>query len=83
MLFTNEHNAIRTTISQFIDKEINPYVDEWERDGIFPAHYVFKKMADLDNWTPPHPRVWGNIIVTTQKHYRESAICIVPKLALI
>ncbi|MFT4810369.1 MAG: citronellyl-CoA dehydrogenase [Paraglaciecola sp.] len=47
MLFTNEHNAIRTTIAQFIDKEINPYVDEWERDAIFPAHEVFKKMGDL------------------------------------
>ena len=47
MLFTNEHNAIRATIAQFIDKEINPYVDEWERDGIFPAHDIFKKMGDL------------------------------------
>ena len=43
MLFTNEHNAIRSTIAQFIDKEINPYVDEWERDAIFPTHEVFKK----------------------------------------
>jgi citronellyl-CoA dehydrogenase len=47
MLFTNEHNAIRATIAQFIDKEINPYVDEWERDGIFPAQDIFKKMGDL------------------------------------
>jgi citronellyl-CoA dehydrogenase len=47
MLFTNEHTAIRSTIAQFIDKEINPYVDEWERDAIFPAHEVFKKMGDL------------------------------------
>jgi citronellyl-CoA dehydrogenase len=47
MLFTNEHNAIRATIAQFIDKEINPYVDEWERDAIFPAHEVFKKMGGL------------------------------------
>lgn len=47
MLFTDEHNAIRATIAQFIDKEINPHVDEWEKDGIFPAHDVFKKMGDL------------------------------------
>ena len=47
MLFTNEHTAIRATIAQFIDKEINPHVDEWESDGIFPAHEVFKKMGDL------------------------------------
>jgi len=47
MNFTEEHQAIRNTIAQFIDKEINPYCDQWEKDGIFPAHELFKKMGDL------------------------------------
>ena len=47
MRFTEEHNAIRNTVSQFVEKEINPYVDEWEAEGIFPAHEVFKKLGDL------------------------------------
>ncbi|HEX7883478.1 MAG TPA: acyl-CoA dehydrogenase family protein [Afipia sp.] len=29
-----------------IDREINPYVDEWEKEGQFPAHALFKKMGD-------------------------------------
>jgi citronellyl-CoA dehydrogenase len=47
MQFTQEHDAIRRTMQQFIKNEINPHVDAWERDGIYPAHEVFKKMGDL------------------------------------
>uniref|UniRef100_A0A4W3JEQ5 Zgc:85777 n=1 Tax=Callorhinchus milii TaxID=7868 RepID=A0A4W3JEQ5_CALMI len=28
--------------SQIIEKEINPFVDKWEEEGIFPAHRIFK-----------------------------------------
>lgn len=47
MKLTAEHEALRRTARQFVDKEINPNVDAWEADGIFPAHEVFKKMGDL------------------------------------
>ena len=47
MQFTEEHEAIRRTMQQFIKNEINPHVDQWERDGIYPARQVFKKMGDL------------------------------------
>ncbi|NIB38206.1 acyl-CoA dehydrogenase [Pseudomaricurvus alkylphenolicus] len=47
MQFTEEHNAIRQTVASFVDKEINPYCDEWEKEGIFPAHMLFKKLGDL------------------------------------
>ncbi|MDG0969977.1 MAG: acyl-CoA dehydrogenase family protein [Porticoccaceae bacterium] len=47
MIFTPEHDAIRNTIAQFVDKEINPFADQWEEEGIFPAHELFKKMGDL------------------------------------
>ena len=48
MQFNNEHKALATTVSEFIDNEINPNVDKWENDGIFPAHELFKKMAALN-----------------------------------
>jgi len=47
MLFTEEHEAIRNSTARLIDQEINPYVDQWEKDGIFPAHELFRKMGDL------------------------------------
>src|SRR6516165_8118513 len=46
MQFTPEHAEIRRTLRAIIDRDINPYVDKWEEDGIFPAHEVFKKLGD-------------------------------------
>ena len=46
MQFTQEHDEIRRTLRAIIDKDINPHVDQWEEDGIFPAHEVFKKLGD-------------------------------------
>ncbi len=45
MDFTEEHEAIRRSVRQFIDAEINPHVDDWEEAGIFPAHDLFRKMG--------------------------------------
>src|SRR5258708_20171050 len=45
MQFTQEHAEIRRTLRAIIDKDINPYVDQWEEDGIFPAYEVFKKLG--------------------------------------
>jgi len=46
MQFTSEHEQIRRTLRTIIDRDINPHVDKWEEDGIFPAHEVFKKLGD-------------------------------------
>ncbi len=45
--FTKEHNQVRRAIRDFVQKEINPYVDEWEEAGIAPLKDIFKKMGDL------------------------------------
>lgn len=47
MRFTEEHNALRNTVKQFVDNDINPHVDEWEKAGIFPAKALFRKMGKL------------------------------------
>ncbi|RZI72900.1 MAG: acyl-CoA dehydrogenase, partial [Variovorax sp.] len=47
MQLTPEHDTLRDTLRRFIDKEINPHVDEWERAEIFPAHQVFKRLGEL------------------------------------
>jgi len=44
--FTPEHAEIRRTLRAIIDKDINPHVDKWEEDEIFPAHEVFKKLGN-------------------------------------
>ena len=47
MQLTPEHEALRDTLNRFIDTEVNPHVDEWERDEIFPAHQVFGRLGEL------------------------------------
>ncbi len=47
MLFTTDHDEPRRLLQKFIAAEINPFVDEWEKADIFPAHDLFKKLGDL------------------------------------
>ena len=47
MRFTDEHLQLRRTVREFAEKDINPYLDAWEREGAFPAHKVFKKAGRL------------------------------------
>ncbi|MFH2133086.1 MAG: acyl-CoA dehydrogenase family protein [bacterium] len=47
LYFTKEHEQVRRAVRDFIKKDINPYVDEWEEKGIAPLHDIFKKMGEL------------------------------------
>jgi len=47
MQLTQEHATLRKTVARFVEQAINPHVDEWEREEIFPAHELFRKMAAL------------------------------------
>ena len=47
MLFTADHDEPRRSLQKFIAAEINPFVDEWEKADMFPAHELFKKLGDL------------------------------------
>lgn len=44
-LFTEQHKQLRESLRKLIDKEINPYVDQWEKEQKFPAHEVFRKLG--------------------------------------
>ena len=34
LYFTKDHDMVRRALKEFVDKEINPYMDEWEEQGI-------------------------------------------------
>ena len=61
MKLTTEHEQIRKTLNDFIEAEINPYVDEWEEAGIFPAHQVFKGLGDLGLLGVTKPEQYGGM----------------------
>ncbi|MCL6551670.1 MAG: acyl-CoA dehydrogenase family protein [Firmicutes bacterium] len=43
--FADEHGTFRRTVRRFVQREIAPYVEEWERQGTVPRT-LFRKMAD-------------------------------------
>jgi citronellyl-CoA dehydrogenase len=47
MIYKEEHLALQASLEKFIASEINPHIDQWEAEGIFPAHQVFRKMGEL------------------------------------
>ncbi|MFM7068935.1 MAG: acyl-CoA dehydrogenase family protein, partial [Actinomycetes bacterium] len=47
MTFTDEHELFRSTVRDVVQKEIDPFADEWERVGDFPAHELFRRLGEL------------------------------------
>ncbi|VDK43472.1 unnamed protein product [Gongylonema pulchrum] len=47
ILYGPRHLQFRHALGQFIDKGINPFVDEWESKKQFPAHVLFKQLGLL------------------------------------
>jgi citronellyl-CoA dehydrogenase len=45
MIYGPEHLELQRSVSRTIASEINPYVEEWEKAGAFPAHEVFRKLG--------------------------------------
>jgi len=45
--FTKDHQMVRRAVADFVKKEINPNVDQWEEDEIAPLKEIFKKMGEL------------------------------------
>lgn len=45
-LFKEEHRIFRKTVRRFVEEELNPHVDEWERAGRFPKE-VFRQLGKL------------------------------------
>ena len=46
MIFTEEHKLLRESLLQLIHDEINPHVETWEEEKLFPAHQVFRTLGE-------------------------------------
>lgn len=55
---TDDQEAIRTMVQNFAEKELAPYVDEWEEKEIFPKE-AFKKIAELGLFGLTCPEEYG------------------------
>jgi citronellyl-CoA dehydrogenase len=59
MNFTPEHRQISDTVIKFVQKEINPFVPEWEAAEQFPSHELFKKLGNLGLLGLKYPEEFG------------------------
>ncbi len=59
LYFDEEHTMFRQMVRRFVEKEINPHVEEWEAQRSFPAHALFKKMGGLGLLGLSYPEQYG------------------------
>jgi citronellyl-CoA dehydrogenase len=57
--FNKDHEMVRKAVQEFVDKEINPNMDEWEEKGEAPLHDLFRKMGDLGFLGIRYDPKWG------------------------
>jgi len=61
MIYGPEHLEMQRSLKRLIDQEINPHVDDWEAEGLFPAHEVFKKLGAAGFLGVTKPEAYGGL----------------------
>lgn len=59
--FNEEHKMFREFVRGFIRREINPFVEQWEAEGKFPAHELYKKMGNEGLLGLTSPEQYGGL----------------------
>lgn len=57
-LLTEEHKLIRSSIRDFVKREISPYIEDWAQRAHFPYEIV-KKFGDVGAFGPQIPETYG------------------------
>ncbi len=59
LYFNQEHEMFRQMVRRFVENEINPHVEKWEEERIFPAHELFPKAGALGLLGITYPEEYG------------------------
>src|SRR5688572_28594343 len=57
-LLTEEHKLVRSSVRDFVKKEISPYIEDWAQRAHFPYEIV-KKFGDVGAFGPTIPSEYG------------------------
>lgn len=57
-IFGADHDALRASVRRFVDTEVRPHVDEWERAGRFPDE-LFRRCGELGFLGLHYDERWG------------------------
>ena len=58
LYYDESHEAFRDTVRRFVEREISPFVDEWDEAGGFPRE-LYKKAADVGILGLGYPEEYG------------------------
>ena len=56
--FGETHNMVRETVRKFVEREINPFIDEWEENGEFPLD-LYRKAGQAGILGIGYPEAYG------------------------
>ncbi|MBC7253159.1 MAG: acyl-CoA dehydrogenase family protein [Actinobacteria bacterium] len=58
LFFTQEHEMLRQSVREFVERELVPHADEWEAEGMFPD-WVFRRLGELGYLGLHFPEEYG------------------------
>ncbi len=60
MYFTEEHESFRASFKEFLQKEVVPFVDEWEKNGKVPKS-IYQKFGEMGYFGLVYPEQYGGL----------------------
>jgi citronellyl-CoA dehydrogenase len=60
-IYSEQHLEIQRSTRRIIEAEVNPNVDKWEAEGMYPAHEVMKKLGALGMLGINKPEAFGGL----------------------
>lgn len=60
LYFTEEHLLFRESLKDFLQKEVVPYIEKWEKSGTI-ERFIWKKMGDMGFFGINYPEAYGGL----------------------
>lgn len=60
MYFTEEHKMFRESLKDFLQKEVVPHIEKWEKDGTV-ERFIWKKFGDMGFFGLAYPEAYGGL----------------------
>ncbi len=60
MYFTEEHELFRQSLKEFLQKEVVPHIDKWEKKGTI-ERFIWKKFGEMGYFGINYPEQYGGL----------------------
>ena len=58
--FTEEHQAFRESLKDFLQKEVVPHIEKWEKTGVI-ERFIWEKFGEMGYFGIPYPEAYGGL----------------------